>query len=402
VLLVASALFGIGATAAAAAGEQFRGALDLTLTPYTSTTVLLTRVSQAPAGVEIRSDDALFGGALKWLTGRSGEFQMRVLLVERQRMTWPFVYIDLDRNGRFSRDERFSFSQHRRPYLLARLTATAPPLPNTPFRHIPIELFLPNSKLPIKASADERYLVYSSDFLVTAKVTIDRRRLFFRYSVSLDGTDVDPNHGYQAVDAGRLATGTLSPRRGHARGKALVFRIGDRYVSTAEVDLRRRTVVIETREPHEYARLELWPGLALPDFSFEDLRGRTRRLSEFRGRYVLLNFWYHGCSPCEDEFPYLQDAHERFAPRGLTIVGLSQTSVAPPPTFVPPDESTWVEAAPRSVSALIQEWFRIDSTPIQVLLDPNGRIVMTGEMVDGRQPLRGDELRKTLDDVFRR
>jgi hypothetical protein len=54
------------------------------------------------------------------------------------------------------------------------------------------------------------------------------------------------------------------------------------------------------------------------------------------------------------------------------------------------------------VSALIREWFWIDSTPIQILLDPDGRIVMTGERVKGAvQPLRGDELLKTLDDVFR-
>jgi hypothetical protein len=120
--LIAGAILGLGENAAAA-GEQFRGELELALTPYQSTTVLCARVPEAPAGVETHSDDALFAGALKWLTGRSGEFQIRVLLVERKGATWPFVYIDLDRNGSFSRDERFSFSRHQTPYVLARLRA---------------------------------------------------------------------------------------------------------------------------------------------------------------------------------------------------------------------------------------------------------------------------------------
>lgn len=399
--LIAGAILGPGENAAAA-GEQFRGELDLALTPYTSTTVLCTRVSQAPAGVEVGSDDALFAGALKWFTGRSGELQMPVLLVERKGATWPFVYIDLDRDGSFARDERFFFSRHQTPYLRARLRVAAPPLPTSPFKQIPIEVFLPSARLAMKPSADERYLVYSFGYFVTARVRIDGRWWFFRYGASLDGTDIDINRGYQAVDTGRLETGALSPRRGHARGTPLVFRIGNRYVSTAAVDLRRRTVAFETHDPREYTRLELRPGLVIPDFSFEDLEGRTRRLSEFRGRYVLLNFWYHGCRPCEDEFPYLRAAQERFGRHGLTIVGLSHTSVAPPAAFVPPDKSTWVEATPRSVSALIHDWFRIESTPAQILLDPTGRIIMTGDIVrGGLQPLRGDELIRTLDDVLR-
>jgi len=76
--VMAGVVFGIGAVAVAP-GERFLGALDLTLTPFSpSSPVLCTRMAQAPTGVEVRQDDALFAGVLNWFT-RHGEFQMRVL-----------------------------------------------------------------------------------------------------------------------------------------------------------------------------------------------------------------------------------------------------------------------------------------------------------------------------------
>ena len=394
--LVGGALISVAAPVAA---DQFRGELDLTLTPYSSTAILCTRVSQVPAGVEVQPDDALFAGTLKWFN-RNGELQMPVLLIERRQTKLPFVYVDLDRSNSFSRNERFSFSRYQTPFLTARVRAAAPPMPNTPFKQIPIELSLPTARLPMKPSLDQRYLVYSFAYFVTARVTVDAQRLYFRYGVALDQNTIDPDQGYQAVDRGRFETRALSPRRGHARGKPLVFRIGDRYLSTAAIHVLERQVLIESRSPSEYARLELVPGVVIPDFPFEDADGRTRRLSDFRGRYVLLNFWYSGCQPCVNEFPYLREAQQRFEPLGLTIIGLSH---AGPNEVYPPAEPIvfpGVAATPRSVRRLIHEWFRIEATPTQILLDHSGRIVATGDMVNNTTPLRGDELLSTLDAVF--
>ncbi len=58
-----------------------------------------------------------------------------------------------------------------------------------------------------------------------------------------------------------------------------------------------------------------------PDFSLETLSGETFKLSDLRGKLVLVNFWATWCAPCLDEIPLLVEIQNRFASRGLQIVG---------------------------------------------------------------------------------
>jgi peroxiredoxin len=61
-----------------------------------------------------------------------------------------------------------------------------------------------------------------------------------------------------------------------------------------------------------------------PDFALRDLRGRTVRLSDFRGRVVLLNFWATWCPPCRAEVPELVNWQREHAAAGLQVVGVTQ------------------------------------------------------------------------------
>lgn len=63
---------------------------------------------------------------------------------------------------------------------------------------------------------------------------------------------------------------------------------------------------------------KLAPELALPDLS-----GKTRRLSELRGKVVLLDFWATWCEPCLEELPELIRLHANLKDRGFTMLGVS-------------------------------------------------------------------------------
>jgi len=60
-----------------------------------------------------------------------------------------------------------------------------------------------------------------------------------------------------------------------------------------------------------------------PDFSLYDSHGTKRKLSEFRGQVVLLNFWATWCAPCRVEIPWLKELQDRWADEGFTVLGVA-------------------------------------------------------------------------------
>lgn len=62
-------------------------------------------------------------------------------------------------------------------------------------------------------------------------------------------------------------------------------------------------------------------GNRAPDFVLQDLSGRDVRLSDFRGRPVIINFWATWCPPCREEMPRIQKFYRRFADR-IVVLGI--------------------------------------------------------------------------------
>ena len=78
---------------------------------------------------------------------------------------------------------------------------------------------------------------------------------------------------------------------------------------------------------HAARRSGSGPGIArstaAPDFSLETLDGRSMRLSDLRGKAVLLNFWATWCGPCKIEMPWFVELQNEYGPQGLQIVGVA-------------------------------------------------------------------------------
>lgn len=66
-----------------------------------------------------------------------------------------------------------------------------------------------------------------------------------------------------------------------------------------------------------------------PTFSVRGLDGKTLRLTDFRGKPVVLDFWTTWCTPCRASMPHLDTMQERYKERGLVVVGLSLDDVGP-------------------------------------------------------------------------
>ena len=64
-------------------------------------------------------------------------------------------------------------------------------------------------------------------------------------------------------------------------------------------------------------------GQMAPDFELEALDGKKVKLSDFRGKAVLLNFWATWCGPCKIEMPWFVELQKEYGPQGFQIVGVA-------------------------------------------------------------------------------
>ncbi len=64
-------------------------------------------------------------------------------------------------------------------------------------------------------------------------------------------------------------------------------------------------------------------GQAVPDFMLKDIQGNTFRMSDLKGKVVILDFWATWCQPCKVEIPWFIDMHNRYRAQGLEVVGIA-------------------------------------------------------------------------------
>lgn len=75
---------------------------------------------------------------------------------------------------------------------------------------------------------------------------------------------------------------------------------------------------------------EIKIGTQAPNFSLEQLNTKPLKLSDLKGKGVVLNFWGSWCEPCKAEFPELEKQYQRFQSEGIEVVGvnISETPLA--------------------------------------------------------------------------
>lgn len=179
----------------------------------------------------------------------------------------------------------------------------------------------------------------------------------------------------------------------YATAYYLRFYVGTTPLDTLELYYKRLGPVAEgqagkliAKEIHKIKAGS--PGSVAADFTANDLEGRPLHLSDFRGKYVLLDFWASWCVPCRHGNPHLREVFQRYHDKGFDIISVSDDDN---------NHDAWKKAVAKDSIGIwhhvlrgldwskisqnidnpndISEKYGIHELPTKILIDPQGKIV---------------------------
>ncbi|MEO7984401.1 MAG: TlpA disulfide reductase family protein [Bacteroidota bacterium] len=161
----------------------------------------------------------------------------------------------------------------------------------------------------------------------------------------------------------------------------------------AQLDAQKNTA------DQQKALLENRIGKPAPDFVLPDPSGKEIKLSSFKGKYVLVDFWASWCGPCREENPNVVAAYNKYKNKNFAILGVSLDRPGQKDKWlkaVMEDKLTWTQVSD------LMEWnsplvnlygFGEMGIPYNVLVDPEGKIIA--------ERLRGSDLDNKLAELLK-
>jgi thiol-disulfide isomerase/thioredoxin len=126
-----------------------------------------------------------------------------------------------------------------------------------------------------------------------------------------------------------------------------------------------------------------------PDFNVKDISGQTVKLSELKGKVVLLDFWATWCPPCRVEIPNLLEIYRLFKNKNFILISISLDRDIPlARQFVKEKEMNWIHIIDSESSNRIASLYEVEYIPATFIIDGKGKIIARN--------LRGAELKNTI------
>lgn len=142
---------------------------------------------------------------------------------------------------------------------------------------------------------------------------------------------------------------------------------------------------------------EILVGSYLRDVTMQGLLGKSKKISAYRGKPLIINVWASWCSPCRDEMASIQHLSQRFGGEKFNVIGISTDDDADAAAhFVKESKLTFDNYIDSNL--LLENMLGANTIPLTILVDANGRVI---RKVSGSQNWDNPELLKLVEKAFK-
>lgn len=185
--------------------------------------------------------------------------------------------------------------------------------------------------------------------------------------------------------ASMAAIGLLNPKTDFQFIDQLVARLNENYPGTASI--------LQVKQQLDEMRA-LSVGQPAPEIELPNPDGTIVKLSDLRGKYVLIDFWAAWCKPCRQENPNVVRLYNQYKDKGFEVFGVSLDRTKEDwVKAISDDGLTWTQVSDlKYFNSVAAELYQIDAIPATYMVDPEGKIIA--------KDLRGPSLENKLAELF--
>ncbi|MEQ7798919.1 TlpA disulfide reductase family protein [Pedobacter sp. ASV1-7] len=179
----------------------------------------------------------------------------------------------------------------------------------------------------------------------------------------------------------------LSPKRDQELIMSTLDYLIKKFPNLSQAKARKKEILDGIAQAEKIAN-----GKKAPDFAYPDVNGKKWGPKDFRGKYLIIDFWASWCGPCRQEIPHLKEVYKKYKDKGLEILAVSVDAKQDAwKKAMAEERMTWPQINAQESKPVMAQYL-FSGIPYLVVVDKEGNII--------EKNVRGESLDKALEKIF--